>query len=67
MDNFQLVAVARDLVRRPDIAHVARILASLNDRTDASPLHIIQAKKLVDDPVKRDVLITALQLFAKGK
>lgn len=70
MNNSDLVtaAITRDLARRPEIAHLARVLQSFipNDAgSPASPLVLHLAKNMIDDPVKRAMLLLTLDVCVR--
>ena len=67
-DDLKTIAITRDLARRPEIAHLARVLQSFipNDvGSPASPLMLHLAKTMIDDKARRDLLLLTLDVCVR--
>lgn len=63
-NDIATIAITRDLARRPEIAHLARVLQSLvpRDVQHPAPLYLHMAKTLIDDKDKRAILLLTLDV-----
>jgi len=65
LEDLQTLVIARDLSRRPELAHVAKMLYFVVNNTppvanDIPPLFLKLAKELVDNQQKRQNFLMAL-------
>jgi len=68
-DDIATIAITRDLARRPEIAHLAKVLQSFVPNqagTATSPLFIHLAKVIIDDVNRRSNLLTAIEICQKN-
>lgn len=68
LNELQRIAILRDLKRRPELAHVARMLYFITLATgavvepDTPPIFLKIAKELIDDHHKRQNFLMALDV-----
>lgn len=68
--DFNLAAVTRDLARRPEIAHLAKVLSMLGPTRPVdegiAPIYIYQAYRLIEKPELVQLLMITLEVTKKG-
>lgn len=69
-DEFQQIAIMRDLVRRPEIRTLALILAKMGatgpvDRNDIPAIWVMLAHKLITNKSQRQMLYAALEALGE--
>lgn len=67
IDDLQRIAIMRDLKRRPELAHLARVLyfitVPVGTIVEETPyIYLKIAKELLDDPSKRQNFLMALDI-----
>lgn len=70
IDEFQLVAITRDLARRPEVKHLAKVLSMLGptrpvEGEDIQPIYIYMAYKLIEKPELTEILKTTIDICKK--
>lgn len=68
--EFQLAAITRDLVRRPEIRHLAKVLSKLGptrpvEGDDIQPIYIYMAFKLIEKPELAAMLMATIEVCKK--
>jgi hypothetical protein len=67
--EFNLAAISRDLIRRPEIKHLAKVLAMLGPTgpvtEDIPPIYIYQAYRLIEKPELAEILKTTIEICKK--
>ncbi len=72
IDEFNLAAITRDLARRPEIKHLARVLQKLAATSpvgneEPAPIFIMQAYKLIERPEMAIVLVETINICKKDR
>lgn len=68
--EFSLVAITRDLSRRPEIRHLAKVLARLgpnNHTDDIAPIYLFQAYRLIEKPELVQLLLDTIEICKKDR
>ncbi len=67
--EFNIRAISRDLARRPEIRHLAKVLSMLGPRElvtdEIAPIYIYQAYKLIEKPAMAELLVTTIDVCKK--
>lgn len=65
LNEFERVAISRDLVRKPEIKFLAGVLYNLAtgdvDKSDIPPVYVMIAWRLITKPHARDLFKQALE------
>lgn len=71
-NEFEAVAIARDLMRKPDVRILALAIANLMatptrpvHRDNIPPLYLIMANRLLNHPVERKAFLALLDLVTE--
>lgn len=63
-DEFEQIAIARDLVRKPEIKFLAGVLYTVTtgivDKSDIPPVYITIAHRILTRPNARELIIAAI-------
>lgn len=70
ISDFKIVAVTRDLSRRPEIRHLAFVLQKIASTTpvsqdDVAPIFVYQAYRLIEKPELVELLQVTLSVCQK--
>jgi hypothetical protein len=63
--DFEQVAIARDLVRKPEIKLLAKTIASIHGAAvddDIPPIFVTLAHRLITRPEKKQLLLQVLEI-----
>lgn len=68
--EFNMAAIARDLARRPEIRHLAKVLQMIGTAgptgdVDPAPIYIMQAYKLIEKPELAALLMSTIAVCKK--
>ena len=70
INEFEQMAITRDLARRPEIRHLAKVLQKLGptetvEADPPAPIYLQQAYRLIEKPLLAELLITTLEICKK--
>ena len=70
INEFEQMAISRDLARRPEIRHLAKVLQKLGPTETVAadppaPIYLQQAYRLIEKPQLAELLITTLEICKK--
>lgn len=67
-DEFERIAIARDLVRKPEIKFLAGVMYNLatghvGSQDDIPPIYVMIAHKIITKPGAKTLLIQAMEIL----